>query len=69
MFVKAVKLENSGVSFLLLDFISIKTKGWMVKYECCGQILLWWGTFVASTTVLEGAEWLIILGPIFLTLS
>lgn len=33
-----------------------------------GEILLWWGIFVASTPLLEGAEWLIILGPIFLTL-
>ncbi|XP_059455142.1 uncharacterized protein LOC132185380 [Corylus avellana] len=33
-----------------------------------GKILLWWGIFVASTPVLEGAEWLVILGPIFLTL-
>ncbi|KAG6627602.1 uncharacterized protein LOC122295930 isoform X1 [Carya illinoinensis] len=33
-----------------------------------GEILLWWGIFVASTPVLEGAEWLVILGPIFLTL-
>ncbi|KDO63800.1 hypothetical protein CISIN_1g0219031mg, partial [Citrus sinensis] len=29
---------------------------------------LWWGIFVASTPVLDGAEWLVILGPIFLTL-
>uniref|UniRef100_A0A2N9IMP7 Uncharacterized protein n=1 Tax=Fagus sylvatica TaxID=28930 RepID=A0A2N9IMP7_FAGSY len=33
-----------------------------------GEIFLWWGVFVASTPVLEGAEWLVILGPIFLTL-
>ncbi|KAJ6411344.1 hypothetical protein OIU84_007999 [Salix udensis] len=33
-----------------------------------GEILLWWGIFVASTPVLEGSEWLVILGPIFLTL-
>lgn len=33
-----------------------------------GEILLWWGIFVASAPVLEGAEWLVILGPIFLTL-
>ncbi|KAB1212308.1 hypothetical protein CJ030_MR5G025076 [Morella rubra] len=33
-----------------------------------GEILLWWGIFVASIPVLEGAEWLVILGPIFLTL-
>lgn len=33
-----------------------------------GEILLWWGVFVASTPVLEGAEWLVIFGPIFLTL-
>ncbi|MQL95987.1 hypothetical protein Taro_028659 [Colocasia esculenta] len=32
------------------------------------QIFLWWGIFVASTPVLEGAEWLVILGPVFLTL-
>ncbi|GLT63548.1 hypothetical protein SLA2020_361070 [Shorea laevis] len=33
-----------------------------------GELLLWWGIFVASSPVLEGAEWLVILGPIFLTL-
>ncbi|XP_068471424.1 uncharacterized protein [Phaseolus vulgaris] len=33
-----------------------------------GEILLWWGIFVASTPVLEGAEWLVVIGPIFLTL-
>ncbi|XP_027168523.1 uncharacterized protein LOC113768386 isoform X2 [Coffea eugenioides] len=33
-----------------------------------GEILLWWGIFVASTPVLKGAEWLVIFGPIFLTL-
>ncbi|KAK7358142.1 hypothetical protein VNO77_00063 [Canavalia gladiata] len=32
-----------------------------------GEILLWWGIFVASTPVLKGAEWLVIIGPIFLT--
>lgn len=31
-------------------------------------MFLWWGIFVASTPVLSGAEWLVILGPIFLTL-
>ncbi|PNT74249.1 uncharacterized protein LOC100830682 [Brachypodium distachyon] len=33
-----------------------------------GEIFLWWGVFVASAPVLSGAEWLVILGPIFLTL-
>ncbi|KAF8407658.1 hypothetical protein HHK36_006793 [Tetracentron sinense] len=33
-----------------------------------GEIFLWWGIFVASTPVLEGTEWLVIIGPIFLTL-
>ncbi|KMZ56976.1 hypothetical protein ZOSMA_8G01220 [Zostera marina] len=33
-----------------------------------GEILLWWGIFVASTPVLENTEWLVIFGPIFLTL-
>lgn len=33
-----------------------------------GEILLWWGIFVASTPVLEGTEWLVIFGPVFLTL-
>ena len=32
------------------------------------QLFLWWGVFVASTPVLSGAEWLVILGPILLTL-
>jgi steroid 5-alpha reductase family enzyme len=33
-----------------------------------GEILLWWGIFVASTPILNKAEWLVIIGPIFLTL-
>lgn len=33
-----------------------------------GEIFLWWGIFVASTPVLDGAEWLVIFGPVFLTL-
>ncbi|XP_043698763.1 uncharacterized protein LOC122649610 isoform X2 [Telopea speciosissima] len=33
-----------------------------------GEIFLWWGIFVASAPVLESNEWLVILGPIFLTL-
>ncbi|GFP87537.1 hypothetical protein PHJA_000897400 [Phtheirospermum japonicum] len=33
-----------------------------------GEIFLWWGIFVAATPVLENAKWLVILGPIFLTL-
>ncbi|KAG2642841.1 hypothetical protein PVAP13_2KG331800 [Panicum virgatum] len=33
-----------------------------------GELFLWWGVFVASTPILSGAEWLVILGPIFLTL-
>jgi len=31
------------------------------------QIFLWWGIFLGSTPVLKGAEWLVILGPAFLT--
>ncbi|KAJ0976057.1 hypothetical protein J5N97_018022 [Dioscorea zingiberensis] len=33
-----------------------------------GEILLWWGVFAASTPVLNGAEWLVVIGPVFLTL-
>ncbi|KAL5726732.1 hypothetical protein ACHQM5_009744 [Ranunculus cassubicifolius] len=33
-----------------------------------GEILLWWGIFVSSTSTLKGTEWLVIFGPIFLTL-
>ncbi|GAB2270282.1 hypothetical protein Dimus_005186 [Dionaea muscipula] len=33
-----------------------------------GEILLWWGIFVAASPVLHGAEWLVISGPVFLTL-
>jgi len=32
-----------------------------------GEILLWWGVFVASTPLLEAAKWLAVIGPIFLT--
>ena len=31
-------------------------------------MLLWWGIFVATSPVLEGAEYLVIFGPVFLTL-
>lgn len=40
----------------------------MELHECLTQILLWWGIFLASTPVLKNAEWLVIIGPIFLTL-
>ncbi|KAK9091652.1 hypothetical protein Sjap_024829 [Stephania japonica] len=33
-----------------------------------GEMLLWWGIFVASTPVLKGAEFLVVLGPTLLTL-
>ncbi|GAB4860983.1 hypothetical protein Ancab_036143 [Ancistrocladus abbreviatus] len=33
-----------------------------------GEILLWWGIFVSATPVLEDAEWLVVFGPVFLTL-
>ncbi|KAH0875816.1 hypothetical protein HID58_073178 [Brassica napus] len=32
-----------------------------------GEMLLWWGIFVATSPVLEGAEYLVIFGPVFLT--
>lgn len=32
-----------------------------------GEIFLWWGIFLSSTPVLKGAEWLVVLGPAFLT--
>ncbi|CAH9082786.1 unnamed protein product [Cuscuta europaea] len=32
-----------------------------------GEIFLWWGIFVASTPVLEGVEWLVVFGPVFIT--
>ncbi|KNA05801.1 hypothetical protein SOVF_186990, partial [Spinacia oleracea] len=31
-------------------------------------IFLWWGIFISSIPVLVGAEWLVVLGPVFLTL-
>nr|GMD52405.1 uncharacterized protein LOC109150249 isoform X1 [Ipomoea batatas] len=33
-----------------------------------GEIVLWWGIFVASTPVLKGAEWLVVFSPVFITL-
>ncbi|XP_021866962.1 uncharacterized protein [Spinacia oleracea] len=33
-----------------------------------GEIFLWWGIFISSIPVLVGAEWLVVLGPVFLTL-
>ncbi|PKA64867.1 hypothetical protein AXF42_Ash011469 [Apostasia shenzhenica] len=32
-----------------------------------GEILIWWGIFVASIPVLRNGEWLVIFGPLFLT--
>lgn len=33
-----------------------------------GEILLWWGVFVASLAVLGSWKWIAIIGPIFITL-
>jgi steroid 5-alpha reductase family enzyme len=33
-----------------------------------GEMLLWWGLYVASLPVLKGLEYLVIIGPVFLTL-
>ncbi|KFK43981.1 hypothetical protein AALP_AA1G199300 [Arabis alpina] len=33
-----------------------------------GEMLLWWGIFVASLPCLKGAEYLVIIGPVLLTL-
>ncbi|KAG7597451.1 hypothetical protein ISN44_As06g018130 [Arabidopsis suecica] len=33
-----------------------------------GEMLLWWGIYVASLPVLKGVEYLVIIGPVFLTL-
>lgn len=32
-----------------------------------GEILLWWGIFVAATPVLRGGQWAVIAGPFFIT--
>ncbi|KAI5084294.1 hypothetical protein GOP47_0000463 [Adiantum capillus-veneris] len=32
-----------------------------------GEILLWWGIFIAATPVLKGGQWAVIAGPIFIT--
>lgn len=33
-----------------------------------GEIFLWWGIFISSIPVLKGADWLVVIGPVFLTL-
>ncbi|XP_052181078.1 uncharacterized protein LOC127794187 [Diospyros lotus] len=33
-----------------------------------GEILLWWGVFVASSPLLEGGTWIVIVGPILHTM-
>lgn len=33
-----------------------------------GEMVVWWGLYIASTAVLRGAEHLAVLGPIFITL-
>ncbi|CAK9139837.1 unnamed protein product [Ilex paraguariensis] len=52
---KTHRLHSCRVTFTLLHIL-------------CIHIFLWWGIFVASTPVLEGAEWLVVFGPILLTL-
>ncbi|KAH6557210.1 hypothetical protein KP509_1Z128100 [Ceratopteris richardii] len=32
-----------------------------------GEILLWWGIFLASVRVLVGGQWAVVAGPIFIT--
>ena len=32
-----------------------------------GEIVLWWGAFVVSTTILRGAKWAAVISPVFLT--
>ncbi|XP_002735048.2 uncharacterized protein LOC100366964, partial [Saccoglossus kowalevskii] len=32
-----------------------------------GEILVWWGIFIMSTNVLQGAQWTAVLSPIFVT--
>ena len=49
---------NGGDRSLLYIFVAIYVH----------QMLLWWGIFVAASPVLEGAEYLVIFGPLFLTL-
>ncbi|KAA3476033.1 3-oxo-5-alpha-steroid 4-dehydrogenase 1 [Gossypium australe] len=39
-----------------------------IVYERQTWILLTWGYFVASLPIIEGAEWLVLIGPVFLTL-
>lgn len=33
-----------------------------------GEIILWWGAFTISTTILRGARWVAVLGPVFITI-
>ncbi|CAM6117412.1 unnamed protein product [Calypogeia fissa] len=42
--------------------------GWSRHPNYFGEILLWWGVFVAATPVLKGGQWAVVAGPVFLTL-
>eukprot|EP00249_Psilotum_nudum_P020328 c27658_g1_i1 orf=104-964(+) len=42
--------------------------GWSRHPNYFGEILLWWGIFIAATPVLNGFQWAVVAGPVFTTL-
>ncbi|XP_071824415.1 uncharacterized protein [Apostichopus japonicus] len=48
-------------------FCDVGVWKWSRHPNYFGEIVLWWGMFVISTSILEGAGWTAILSPIFIT--
>lgn len=54
-------------SFTVLWLFIAGVWKWSRHPNYFGEIVLWWGMFVISTSILEGAGWTAILSPIFIT--